>query len=84
MHAVVAGTLISLIATIRLRPAVLDNYRINAAGWIIPAAVVTGLTGMFWFTRTERNGMRSSWPLHRCDALRRCFRVVPGAAAFLK
>jgi len=52
--AVALGTLVSLMATISVRPAVLDNYRTSPAGWVIPVFVAAGLAGMFWFTRMNR------------------------------
>jgi cytochrome d ubiquinol oxidase subunit II len=60
--AVAAGTLASLVATVIVRPRVLDNYRANAAGWLIPVAVGVALAGMFYFTRKgqERNAFLSS------------------------
>lgn len=60
--AVALGTLVSLGATMMVRPRVLDNYYVNPAGWLIPVAVVAGLGGMFYFTRTgqERNAFLSS------------------------
>jgi cytochrome d ubiquinol oxidase subunit II len=60
--AVVTGTVVTLAATMIVRPRVLDNYWAAPAGWIIPFAVAAGLAGMFWFTRTgqERNAFLSS------------------------
>jgi cytochrome d ubiquinol oxidase subunit II len=52
--AVGLGTLVSLVATVLIRPALLENYRTNPAGWIIPFAVAAGLGGIFWFTRIGR------------------------------
>jgi cytochrome bd ubiquinol oxidase subunit II len=52
----------SLIATIAVRPQLLDNYRAGPAGWVIPAFVAAGLAGVLYFTRTgrERNAFLSS------------------------
>lgn len=52
--AVALGTLVSLVATVLIRPGLLENYRTNAAGWIIPVAVTAGLGGVLWFTRIGR------------------------------
>ncbi len=55
-------TLVSLAASIAVRPQLLDNYRVDAVGWMIPALVASGLIGMWRFTRTgkERNAFLSS------------------------
>jgi cytochrome d ubiquinol oxidase subunit II len=52
----------SLIATIAIRPELLDNYRVGPAGWAIPALVAAGLAGALYFTSTgqERNAFLSS------------------------
>jgi cytochrome d ubiquinol oxidase subunit II len=47
-------TIANLAATIAIRPALLDHYRANPAGWIIPAAVVATLAGIAWFHRAGR------------------------------
>ncbi len=47
-------TVASLLATVYVRPALLDNYRAAPAGWLIPAAVAAGLGGIFYFTRIGR------------------------------
>lgn len=44
----------ALAATIRVRPALLDNYRSGPAGWAIPAAVAAGLAGVVYFTRARQ------------------------------
>ena len=56
------GTVVTLAATMIVRPRVLDNYWANPAGWVIPVAVAVALAGMFWFTRTgqERNAFLCS------------------------
>ncbi|MBS1875521.1 MAG: cytochrome d ubiquinol oxidase subunit II [Acidobacteria bacterium] len=60
--AVGVGTVASLVATVAVRPRVLDNYFTAPAGWIIPALVAAGLLGVFHFTRKgqERNAFLSS------------------------
>jgi cytochrome d ubiquinol oxidase subunit II len=45
---------VALLATVSVRPQLLDNYRAGPAGWIIPALVAAGLGGIFHFTRTGR------------------------------
>ena len=46
----VAGmTVLALVATLNVRPQVLDNYRAGLLGWCLPIIVVTGLAGMFYF-----------------------------------
>jgi len=49
-------------ATVEVHPQLLDNYRANLAGWIIPLLVAAGLGGIFYFVRTgqERNAFLSS------------------------
>jgi cytochrome d ubiquinol oxidase subunit II len=44
----------ALLATIVVRPALLNNYRANPAGWLIPACVIAALFGIVVFTRTRR------------------------------
>jgi cytochrome d ubiquinol oxidase subunit II len=44
----------ALLATVLVRPRLLDNYRAQPAGWMIPALVGAGLAGIFHFTRTGR------------------------------
>jgi cytochrome bd ubiquinol oxidase subunit II len=60
--AVVGLTVVSLIATLSVRPELLNNYRAGPLGWIIPLAVAAGLIGIFHFTRSgqERNAFLSS------------------------
>ena len=41
-----ALTVISLIATLSIRPELLDNYKAFALGWLIPLVVAAGLAGM--------------------------------------
>jgi cytochrome d ubiquinol oxidase subunit II len=59
---VAALSAVALIATLSVRPALLDNYRAGPGGWSIPAIVVAGLAGVAWFTRAgqERNAFLSS------------------------
>jgi len=49
-------------ATMLVRPELLDNYRRDPQGWIIPVLVAAGLGGIVHFTRTrqERNAFLSS------------------------
>jgi cytochrome bd ubiquinol oxidase subunit II len=42
-------TLLSLIATLYIRPEVLDNFRAHIWGWIIPIAVLVSLLSIFYF-----------------------------------
>jgi cytochrome bd ubiquinol oxidase subunit II len=42
-------TLLSLVASVYVRPQVLDNYRAQVAGWAIPLAVVAALACMRFF-----------------------------------
>jgi cytochrome d ubiquinol oxidase subunit II len=59
---VAALSAIGLVATLRVRPALLDNYRAGPEGWLVPVLVVAGLGGIVHFTRTrqERNAFLSS------------------------
>lgn len=60
--ALIVLTIASLIATVLVRPQLLDNYRAAPAGWILPAAVIAALIGIFYFNRArqERNAFLSS------------------------
>lgn len=60
--AVIVLTIASLIATVFVRPQLLDNYRAAPIGWVIPAAVIAGLFGILCFTRAnqERNAFLAS------------------------
>jgi cytochrome d ubiquinol oxidase subunit II len=53
---------IALLATIQVRPAVLNNYRDSPAGWVIPVVVVASLAGVAHFSRVrhEWNAFLSS------------------------
>jgi cytochrome d ubiquinol oxidase subunit II len=55
-------TVAGLFATVTVRPQLLDNYRSDPVGWVIPALVAAGLGGMFYFTRSgsERNAFLCS------------------------
>lgn len=48
---VLLGTIGALIATVAVRPRLLDNYRAGPSGWIIPAAVIASLAAIFLYTR---------------------------------
>lgn len=54
-YAVVLLTLLSLIATIGVRPEVLDNYRVHAVGYLVPVIVFGSLLLMRWFHARERD-----------------------------
>ena len=55
-------TIVSLAATLFIRPRLVDNYLTWPVGWIIPAAVAAALFGELIFTRSgqERNAFLSS------------------------
>ncbi|HTS76409.1 MAG TPA: cytochrome d ubiquinol oxidase subunit II [Bryobacteraceae bacterium] len=44
----------ALAASIAVRPSLLDNYRQNPAGWLLPALVAGALAGVAAFTRARR------------------------------
>jgi cytochrome d ubiquinol oxidase subunit II len=48
-------TIVSLIATIAVRPASLDNYYHYPATFIVPVGVLASLTGIWWFNRTRKS-----------------------------
>lgn len=52
--AVAALSLAGIVATMSIRPELLDNYRARPAGWVIPAVAACGLAGVFGFTRVRR------------------------------
>jgi cytochrome d ubiquinol oxidase subunit II len=56
---VLALTLVSLVATLYVQPAVLDNYRAYPVWYIIPVVVFGSLFGMSYF-RGRLNGTRGS------------------------
>jgi cytochrome d ubiquinol oxidase subunit II len=53
-YAVVLLTILSLVATIWVRPEVLDNYRVHPVGYLIPVIVFVSLLLMRWFHARER------------------------------
>ena len=55
-------TVLSLIATLSIRPQLLDNYKAFAAGWLIPIVVAASLAGTLLFRRSgaDRNAFLSS------------------------
>jgi cytochrome d ubiquinol oxidase subunit II len=53
-YAVVAMTVVSLVATLRVRPGVLDNYRMHPWGWSIPAVVAVALVAMRYYAAIGR------------------------------
>jgi cytochrome d ubiquinol oxidase subunit II len=48
-------TIVSLGATLYIRPHLLDNFRLRIWGWIIPAGVVAALFSMFYFHAKRRD-----------------------------
>lgn len=60
--ALVVMTVVSLVATLWIRPAVLDNYRDQPVLFVIPLLVVASLFGMWHFRRRgrERNAFLAS------------------------
>ena len=60
--ALIVLTIASLARDAIVRPQLLDNYRADPVGWIIPAAVIAALIGVFYFTRAhqERNAFLAS------------------------
>jgi len=50
----VFATLVSLAATLYVRPQVVDNFRLRPWGWIIPIAVLVSLLTMRFFARKDR------------------------------
>ncbi len=58
----VALTIFTLLATLHVRPDVIENYRTKPAGWLLPTSVALGLAGVFHFTRAgeEQNAFLSS------------------------
>ncbi|MGE3468289.1 MAG: cytochrome d ubiquinol oxidase subunit II [Pyrinomonadaceae bacterium] len=48
-YALVAVTLLSLVAVIDLRDGILDNYRTAPAAWLVPAAVIASLLAVKYF-----------------------------------
>jgi len=60
--AVAVGTLLSLAATVLVRPQHLQNYRATPVSWLLPLLVSAALAGIFHFTRKgqEKNAFLSS------------------------
>lgn len=50
----VALSLSGLAATLWVNPRLLDHYRAQPAGWLIPVLVAAGLAGILYFTRAGR------------------------------
>ncbi|QQS45000.1 MAG: cytochrome d ubiquinol oxidase subunit II [Acidobacteriota bacterium] len=55
-YALVALTLLSLVATLWIRPQILDNYKSGLAGWLVPVIVAASLGGMLHF-RSKGNDL---------------------------
>ncbi len=55
-YALVALTLLSLAATLWIRPQILDNYKNGLAGWLVPVIVAVSLGGMLHF-RSKGNDL---------------------------
>ncbi|MEZ5429089.1 MAG: cytochrome d ubiquinol oxidase subunit II [Pyrinomonadaceae bacterium] len=53
--ALVAATILSLIAVFNLRDGILDNYISNPAGWLIPVAVIVSLGAIKFFNARGRD-----------------------------
>ncbi len=53
--ALVLLTVLSLIATLYVRPQVTDNFRLRPWGWIIPLIVLASLVSMRFFLRKGRD-----------------------------
>ena len=54
-YALVLLTILSLLATLYVRPQVTDNFRLRPWGWIIPLVVVASLVAMPLFLRKGRD-----------------------------
>lgn len=52
---VILLTVVSLIGTIVVRPASLDNYYHHPVTFIVPAGVITSLAGIWWFNRNRHS-----------------------------
>jgi cytochrome d ubiquinol oxidase subunit II len=52
--ALVLITIVSLLATLYIRPTLLDNFRLHVGGWLIPVTVVVALAAMIYF-HAKRN-----------------------------
>lgn len=53
--ALVVMTIVSLFATLYIRPEIANNFRVRLWGWIIPALVVVSLVSMIYFHRVQRD-----------------------------
>ena len=53
--ALVLLTILSLVATLYVRPQVVENFRLRVWGWLIPAAVVASLALMWYFHAKRRD-----------------------------
>jgi cytochrome bd ubiquinol oxidase subunit II len=53
--ALLALTVLSLVASLYIRPQVLDNFRLRAWGWLIPAVVASSLVAMRYFRARGRD-----------------------------
>ena len=60
--ALIVLTVASLFATVFVRPQLLDNYRAQPVGWVIPAIVLAALIAIFYFNRAgqERSAFLAS------------------------
>ena len=54
---VAALTVVVTIATFRLLPQHMDNFRIRPWGFVFPVLAVAGLLGIKWFTRRKQEGI---------------------------
>ena len=53
-YALIALTLLSLLATFSVRPQVIDNYKNGFIGWSVPLIVAASLGAMFYFRKQGR------------------------------
>lgn len=54
-YALIALTLLSLVATFSVRPQVIDNYKNGFIGWSVPLIVAASLGAMFYFRKQGRD-----------------------------
>ncbi|MBK9313698.1 MAG: cytochrome d ubiquinol oxidase subunit II [Acidobacteria bacterium] len=54
-YALIALTLLSLLATFSVRPQVIDNYKNGFIGWSVPLIVAASLGAMFYFRKQGRD-----------------------------
>lgn len=52
---VTALSVLGLIATLKIRPQMLDNYRAHPSGWLIPIVVLGSLIAMFYFRAQSKD-----------------------------